>query len=359
MIVSLQKKIFLSTIILSLAFCVQAQDYKFSQFYNSPLNLNPAFTGKINSLYRFVANYRMQYLPLQSPSPYNTLSASADFGLFRDQLRGDIFGVGIVFSNDRQTAIRSNVCMASLAFHKGLGRDKKHFLSFGAQVGFTQRSLDIGTLYFADQFNGTGFSGPTQEIIQQYRDQGQTKLKFIQPNLNLGLFWSANFTKMLGAYAGVSMFNIIKPKDTFLKSDNERSYRFNAHAGLLIDINKFVLISPNSLFMYQAKANQWIAGSSFAFNLSGKSEPYRTAVSAGFWFDGNTKDNLNSGLNTIIASTGISFSGIQIAISYDATIKKDLSKAVKSFGALEASIIYTGKPLDKKKQYSPLLCPKF
>src|SRR3954470_14395486 len=117
---NLQAKLFF--LFLSICtFRLSAQDYKFSQFYNSPLNLNPAFTGKINSLYRFVANYRIQYLPLQSsPTPYNTLSASADFGLLRDKLRGDIFGVGILFTNDRQTAIRSNTAMASVAYHKSL-----------------------------------------------------------------------------------------------------------------------------------------------------------------------------------------------------------------------------------------------
>lgn len=341
---SLHFKIILLSIILCFGINSKAQDYKFSQFYNSPLNLNPAFTGKINSLYRFVANYRIQYLPVQSPSPYNTLSASADFGLLRDKLKGDILGVGVVFGNDRQTAIRTNTLMFSLAYHKSLGKNKNHYLSAGVQVGLLQRSVDLGNLAFASQFTGTGFD---LSINNQENFAGN---KYFKPNLNLGLFWSSNFNKMLGAYAGVSVFNIIKPKDTFFKSDNERAMRFNAHAGLFIDINKFVLISPNGMFMYQAKAQQWIAGSSFSFNLSGKQEPYKTAVSAGIWYDGN---------GAVIASTGVSFLGLQIGLSYDATIKKDLSKADKSFGALEASIIYTGKPLDKKKGYSPLLCPKF
>ena len=111
---NLHFKILLSVFILIFTINTKAQDYKFSQFYNSPLNLNPANTGKINSLYRLVANYRLQYLPLQSPSPYNTLSASADFGLFRDKLKNDIFGIGAVFVNDRQTAIRTNTFMISL-----------------------------------------------------------------------------------------------------------------------------------------------------------------------------------------------------------------------------------------------------
>jgi type IX secretion system PorP/SprF family membrane protein len=243
--------------------------------------------------------------------------------------------------------------MLSIAYNKGLGRDKNHYLSFGTQIGFTQRTLDISNLAFERQFTGTGFdlqlpSG--ENIIDALRSQNQTRARFIKANLNIGLLWSANFNKMWGAYVGASMFNIVKPKDTFFKSDNERAFRFNGHAGVLIDINSFVLISPNVMFMTQAKAQQIIGGTSAAFNLSGKREPYKTAVSVGVWYDGNS---------ALISSAGVSFSGLQIAISYDATFKKDLSKAVKSFGALEASIIYTGRPLDKKKQYSPLLCPKF
>jgi type IX secretion system PorP/SprF family membrane protein len=341
----LHSKVLLFVIFTFSVFITNAQDYKFSQFYNSPLNLNPAFTGKINSLYRFVANYRLQYLPLQQPSPFNTLSASADFGLLRDQLNnGDIFGVGILFTNDRQSAIRSNTAMLSLAYHKSLGKDGNHYLSAGFQVGFLQRFVDLGNLAFATQFTGTGFdlSLNNQENFAQNR--------FFKPNINVGLFWSSQFTKTIGVYAGGSVFNVLKPQDSFFKSDNERALRFNAHAGMMIDINRFVLISPNGMYMTQAKAQQWIAGSSFSFNLSGRAEPYRTAISAGFWYDGN---------GAIIASTGVSFSGVQIGLSYDATIKKTLSQAVKTFGAFEASIIYTGKPLDKKKGYSPLLCPKF
>lgn len=343
---NLHFRLILFCFILSFRLSSNAQDYKFSQFYNSPLNLNPAFTGKINSLFRVVANYRIQYLPLQSsPTPYNTLSASADFGLLRDKLKGDIFGAGILFTNDRQTSIRSNVAMVSLAYHKSLGKNKNHYLSVGTQIGFTQRTLD-NNLIFANQFDTINNFFNTRWPNYENFATG----KYFKPNLNLGLFWSSNFNKMLGAYAGVSIFNILKPKDTFFKSDNERAMRFNAHAGLFIDINRFVLISPNGMYMFQAKAQQWIAGSSFSFNLSGKQEPYKTAISTGFWYDGN---------GAVIASAGVSFLGLQIGVSYDATIKKDLSKAVKSFGALEASIIYTGKPLDKKKAYSPLLCPKF
>lgn len=353
---SLHFKVFFSAIIILFAINTKAQDYKFSQFYNSPLNLNPANTGKINSLYRLVANYRLQYLPLQSPSPFNTLSASADFGLFRDKLKNDIFGIGTVFVNDRQTAIRTNTFMISLAYHKALGRKANHYLSAGVQVGFIQRSVDLGNLAFASQFTGTGFD------LSLDNKENFASNRYIKANAHIGLLWSSQINKMIGVYGGLSIFNLLKPKDSFFKSDNERAIRYNAHAGVIIDIKRKFMISPNGMYMRQSTATQWVAGVSASYNLSGKSAPYRTAVSLGVWIDGGEKNKAIAGdktLNAIITSLGVSFSGVQIGLSYDATIKKDLSKAVKSFGALEASIIYTSKPLEKGKQYSPLLCPHF
>ncbi len=337
-------KIILLFFILLIVPSVKAQDYKFSQFYNSPLNLNPANTGKIPGLYRLVANYRLQYLPLQRPSPYNTFSFSADAGLFRDRLRDDIWGIGIVFTNDRQTSIRTNSLMISTAYHKALGKDRNHYLGAGFQIGFTQRSVDLGNLSFESQFTGTGFD------LSRSNRENFIDNRYIKPNMNIGLMWSSKFSKLLGVYAGFSMFNIIKAKDTFFKSDNERALRMNGHAGLVIDVKSKVLISPNGMYMHQAKAQQWYVGTSASVNLSGKKEPYKTAISAGIGYDGN---------QALITSIGASFYGVQVALSYDATLRKDLRTAVKSFGALEASIIYTSKAFDKKKHGSPLLCPGF
>jgi hypothetical protein len=40
---------------------VAAQDSHFSQFFSSPLTLNPAFTGKFFGTYRVAGNYRNQW----------------------------------------------------------------------------------------------------------------------------------------------------------------------------------------------------------------------------------------------------------------------------------------------------------
>ena len=44
---------------LSTSFFIKAQDPHFSQFFASPLTLNPAFTGKFDGLFRVAGNYRL------------------------------------------------------------------------------------------------------------------------------------------------------------------------------------------------------------------------------------------------------------------------------------------------------------
>ena len=51
-----------------------AQDIHFSQFYQSPLNLNPAMTGVMNCNHRLVANYRNQWASILKKNAYNTIS---------------------------------------------------------------------------------------------------------------------------------------------------------------------------------------------------------------------------------------------------------------------------------------------
>ncbi|MEK7225921.1 MAG: type IX secretion system membrane protein PorP/SprF, partial [Bacteroidota bacterium] len=55
-----------------------AQDPNFSQFFASPLTLNPALTGKFDGLFRVAGNYRNQWPTI--PNAYQTKTVSVDFG---------------------------------------------------------------------------------------------------------------------------------------------------------------------------------------------------------------------------------------------------------------------------------------
>ena len=77
---------------------VQAQDIHFSQFYLSPINLNPAMTGVMNCNGRFVVNYRNQWSSVLS-DPYSTFAGSYDARV--PVGRDDFFGWGVSMYADK------------------------------------------------------------------------------------------------------------------------------------------------------------------------------------------------------------------------------------------------------------------
>ena len=74
------------------------QDVHFSQFYASPLTLNPANAGIFDGDLRMTANYRSQWGTVSKA--YSTMAASVDMPVLK-KLKGGMFGFGINFFKDQ------------------------------------------------------------------------------------------------------------------------------------------------------------------------------------------------------------------------------------------------------------------
>ena len=91
----MKKILFTLIICVALVSVINAQDPNFSQFFASPLTLNPALTGKFDGVYRFAANYRNQWPTISNA--YTTDTASLDMGIMKNRIPDyDQFGVGIM-----------------------------------------------------------------------------------------------------------------------------------------------------------------------------------------------------------------------------------------------------------------------
>ena len=85
-------KVFLVSMAAFLPFISFSQDIHYSQFYSSPLTLNPALTGVNDCTYRIAAMYRNQWQSVTDP--YQTPSISFDI----NNLFPKIFKKGSLFS---------------------------------------------------------------------------------------------------------------------------------------------------------------------------------------------------------------------------------------------------------------------
>ena len=122
---------------------VSAQDIHFTQFYMSPLNLNPALTGVMNCKTRMVANYRNQWAAVLAANAYNTYSVSYDQKI--PVGREDYFGIGGSLWGDVAGESRFGTTQGrlSLSYSKKMAgyRKKASYLVIGADAALSSRSI--------------------------------------------------------------------------------------------------------------------------------------------------------------------------------------------------------------------------
>lgn len=98
---------------------VTAQDPNFSQFFVSPLTLNPALTGKFNGTFRVAGNYRDQWPAISNA--FITSTASFDAPIMRNRISElDTWGVGVMAMTDRTAngILTTNSISLTTAYHK-------------------------------------------------------------------------------------------------------------------------------------------------------------------------------------------------------------------------------------------------
>ena len=136
--ISAMKKILSSLLVcVALVSVSIAQDPNFSQFFASPLTLNPALTGKFDGVVRVAGNFRNQWPTINNA--FVTKTASVDFGILKNRLSEiDQLGVGIlgVSDNAGDGVLVTNYGGLSLAYHKGLDEDGYHQIGAGFQAKY-------------------------------------------------------------------------------------------------------------------------------------------------------------------------------------------------------------------------------
>lgn len=347
-------KIQLTILFLLGGFLVQmnAQDPQFSQFYASPLQLNPALTGVHPGAWRVVANYRQQWNSILDNRPFKTMSASFDAKNLVG--RGDFIAYGITalrdhagVSNYQRTATDLN-----LSYMKQLdGSRYRHYDQYligGAQVGLGQHSLDYQKLWFSSQFNTlteqVDNSLPSGEAIDEASG--------VFMNINAGLLWYAVFDQNKSLYFGGAVHHVNRPKVSFIDSDGQESIdmKWTAHAGGELPFSHQFSILPAVAVTGQGPSIISIFGANFRYTNRDWKE---LAIRAGAW------GHLVKDIEQSLAFPAVTLTAIlelerwNFGISYDLNANK-LSAPTNGRGAFELSLIYY-QPAERKVK---VICPK-
>jgi type IX secretion system PorP/SprF family membrane protein len=336
-------KKFLSTLTVCVALISvsNAQDPNFSQFFASPMTLNPALTGKFDGVYRFSANYRNQWPSINNA--YKTMTASLDMSVLKSRIpETDQFGIGIMGYSDKagDGVLNSTYYALSLAYHKGLDENGYHQIGAGFQGTYMNRRLDLNKVTFEDQLTPFGFTGVTSESFAS----SQVNLNYF--DLNAGVFYNGSTNGYNNFYLGASMYHINRPKETFQKGDFLLSARTTIQAGGRIPVGAYNSLHFAANHSMQAKAQNTMIGGAYAMNIN-NDESNPTNVYFGTWYRFN---------DAIIPYIGLEFGEWHLGASYDVNTSS-LKPASNSRGGIEISLIYIKRYVDPNMK--KLNCPKF
>ena len=323
---------------LLLAFSANAQDPHFSQFFASPLTLNPAFTGKFNGLWRLAANHRDQWPSI--PKAYVTSSASIDFPILTSRIpENDVFGVGLSGLSDASanSILKLNYGSASMSYHKALDENGYSTIGAGFQATYSSLNLDITKLTFEDMLTQNGFTGTTTDILTNGSNQSYF-------DVNAGVLYSGSSNGINNYYAGVSMYHINRPKVSFKDKNWFLSGRITVHGGGSFPVSDVITIHSSVIHQIQNKASETTIGAAIAANLNQDQEK-PTSVYLGSWVRFN---------DAVVPYIGLEFGGLRIGASYDMNISS-LKAATNTRGGSEISLIYIKQPAENKG----IPCPKF
>lgn len=310
------------------------QDPVFSQFFSTPLQLNPAFAG-VTYAPRITLNYRNQYPGW--PNAYATYAAT-----YEQSVEALNSGFGLIVLSDAAGDKLYKSTRISGVFGYKVRIKREHVVKFGVQAGIIQSSIDWDRLVFPDQLDeiyGETDSGGNPIISEESRPESLNK---ITPDISAGImYYSPDF------HIGFSVKHLNSPDESLLQINNNLQaglpLRFTVHGGYEITLDQGnnrrppTFISPNLMFVKQGDFGQ-INGGVYA----GMRQFF-----GGLWYR-----HTFSNPDAVIALIGYRVGVLRFGYSYDLTISNLASAPGGTGGTHEISLSFNfedSKEFKRKK----------
>ncbi|MGN6400421.1 MAG: PorP/SprF family type IX secretion system membrane protein [Flavisolibacter sp.] len=335
------RKLFLTFLILTSVLSLKAQDPNFSQFFASPLTLNPALTGKFDGVFRVAGNYRNQWPTINNA--FTTTTVSLDASILRNSIPDyDQFGVGLMAFSDKSGngVLQNNFLALSTSYHKALDENGFHQIGLGFQGTYVNKRLDIASLKFESMLRADGFTG----LMDESFSSNQIKLSYF--DMNMGLLYNGTSDGANNFYFGASMYHVNRPKETFKEGNYLLEPRLTLQAGGMVPIGEFNAFHFSANHSRQANATNTVIGGAYAINVT-QDVGNPTNLYLGSWFRFG---------DAVIPYVGLEFGEFQLGATYDVNISS-LKPASNLRGGAEISLIYIKKHSDPNVK--KLNCPKF
>jgi type IX secretion system PorP/SprF family membrane protein len=317
-----------------------AQDPHFSQFYSSPLTLNPAMTGVFAGETRLAMTYRNQWRTVSTP--FTTATVACDFQLLNDRIGNDLFGIGFVGTIDQSNnqGLKANFLSVSTAYSKSIDMEGSHKIGVGFQTSWATKKADYSRFVFSRQFTPMGFdpSLPTGEPTSGFT------INYL--DVAAGFLYSGMNGANSQWYLGGSYYHLNNPNEAISTEQNRLSPRLSVHGGFNFAFAEQNRIYLSALYMNSMITEEYLFGTVFEKYIP--NVEYETSLYTGVYYRPN---------DAIIPYIGFGTSKMQLGLSYDINISS-LKTATQSRGGFEISL-QTNLSRDPERNKIPKCYNKF
>lgn len=317
---------------------VQAQDVQLSQFYASPLYLNPGFAGSAH-FNRLSTHQRMQWPGVDARYITSLFSFDKYFEKYQS-------GFGVMFMQDYQGG--STITSTDVTFQYAYELRIANTVTFrpGLQLGLVSRSVNYSDLRFPHQYNDeSGYNN----VVNPLEDHGAERIHYADISTG-GVLYTNNM------WVGISGHHLNTPNQSFYGEVSSLPVKWAVVGGYRI---------PLSSNRYQRKFSSTSITPAFHYKMQGKSDQFDLGVyfnysqlQAGAWYRGIPTKKYNSKLHnneSMALMLGWKWEFFSFGYSYDFTISR--LDVARPWGAHEINITYVAYKHLKKNKMRSLPCP--
>ncbi|HKL03873.1 MAG TPA: type IX secretion system membrane protein PorP/SprF [Cryomorphaceae bacterium] len=317
------------------------QDQQYTQFYATPMYLNPAFAGtSIQS--RVSTAYRNQWPAL----PRAFVSYNFAYDHFIPEVNS---GIGIVVQHDKAGAGGMSFTSAAIQYAYEIKINRKFSIRPALSFGFGSTYLDVDKLTFMDQL-ARGEDGVST--------LDPDRARFAEKPVNYPDFGAGLLLFSDQIWFGASLHHMNQPVHSIIGSDTRLPMKMGVHGGIRLKVSDVGAFSKRQYivpaFNYQSQAlfDQLDIGFYYEYD----------PIVLGLWYRGLPvmKNNGYNSINqdAVAVLVGYEINNMRIGYSYDLTIS---NLTPNSGGAHEITwtIEWASKKNKKKNKRRIMPCAKF
>jgi len=306
----------------------KAQDIHFSMLDLDPMLFNPGYSGFFDGQGRFGLVYRNQWATVTAP--FQTVTATAEWGISRSKRNGSGLSAGLWVSHDRAGTLNYGSSTASFV------------LSYFRMV------VNSSNLVSVALEGGVGQSGfNTENIVLTDATETFVREKALYPTFGAGVAWFRQWSDALYTKVGLSARNLNEPDISYLGlSDTRLSRHYNIYARAEWRCWPRVSLMPVVGYQFQKGFQELVYGCDAKW-YAGNPGYDHLAFVAGL---------LGRHGDAMAVNLALEWRTWVFGFSYDANLST-LAEASHTLGAFEVGIVY--KLMKEKRNYQKraLPCP--